>query len=112
MKYTVPKSVEIYRNAISDQKLSIDAFAANEKSYESVKLDKRRDRGYSAFKAYLKVYANDEDNAMSEAAERILFVLRKSAIDNGDPTYLGLAKETTAINSLLRNREPLRSESI
>jgi hypothetical protein len=37
-------------------------------------------------------------------------VVRKSAIDNGDPTHLGLTKETTAINSLLRNLEPLRAD--
>ncbi|MDR1602314.1 MAG: DUF6261 family protein, partial [Tannerella sp.] len=47
---------------------------------------------------------------LSEAAERILYVVRKSAIENGDPLHLGLAKETTAINSLIRNLEPLRSD--
>jgi hypothetical protein len=37
-------------------------------------------------------------------------VVRKSTIENGDPTRLGLAKETTAINSLVRNLEPFRSD--
>jgi hypothetical protein len=99
-----------YDNAVIDQKRSIDVFSASTKSTESEKLDKRRDHGYSALKAYLKVYANDEDSALSEAAERILYVVRKSAIENGDPVRLGLAKETTAINSLIRNLEPLRSD--
>jgi hypothetical protein len=106
----VSEQATTYDNAIIDQKRSIDIFSASEKSSESEKLDKRRDRGYSAFKAYLKVYANDEDVALCEAAERILFVIRKSAVENGDPLTLGLAKETTAINSLLRNLEPLHSD--
>jgi hypothetical protein len=106
----VIEQIEPYNNAIIDQQRSIDVFMASEKSAESAKLDKQRDREYSALKAYLKVYANDEDSALSEAAERILFVIRKSAIENGDPTYLGLTKETTAINSLLRNLESLHSE--
>jgi hypothetical protein len=106
----VIEQVGTYNNAVIDQKRSIDVFAASKKSIESEKLDKGRDREYSALKAYLKVYANDENEALSEAAERILFVVRKSAIENGDPTCLGLAKETTAINSLVRNLEPLRSD--
>jgi hypothetical protein len=106
----VSEQFETYRNAAADQKISMDVFMASEKSAESAKLDKRRDRGYSAFKAYLKVYANDEDSALNEAAERILFVVRKSAIDNGNPVLLGLAKETTAINSLIRNLEPLHAD--
>jgi hypothetical protein len=108
--FGVSEQVETYRIAIAGQKIAIDVFAASEKSTESANLDKRRDRGYSAFKAFLKVYANDADTALSEAAERILFVVRKAAIDNGDPTHLGLAKETTAINSLIRNLEPLRAD--
>jgi hypothetical protein len=106
----VVEQVEAYSNAFTGQKHSIDVFAASEKSAESAKLDKRRDHGYSAFKAYLKVYANDRDTALSEAAERILFAVRKAATDNGDPLLLGLAKETTAINSLVRILEPLRDD--
>jgi hypothetical protein len=106
----VTEQVDTYRNAILDQKLSIDVFMASEKSAESEKLDKRRDKGYSALKAYLKVYANDEDIVVSEAAERVLYVIRRSAIELGDPTRLGLAKATTAINSLLRNLEPFRAD--
>jgi hypothetical protein len=106
----VSEQVETYNNAFIDQKRSIDTFAASEKSAESAKLDKRRDKKYSAFKAYLKVYVNDDDTALSEAAERILFAVRNAAIDNGNPVLLGLAKETTAINSLLRNLEPLRAD--
>jgi hypothetical protein len=99
-----------YANALTGQKRTIDVFAASERSPESSKLDQLRDKAYSALKAYLKVYANDPDNTLSEAAERLLFVVRKSAIDAGDPLRLGLAKETTAINSLLRNLEPLRAD--
>jgi ribosomal protein L9 len=99
-----------YANALNEQKLTIDVFAASEMSPESAKLDKLRDKAYSAFKAYLKVYVNDPDIALSEAAERILFVVRKSAIDVGDPLRLGQVKATTATNSLLRNLEPLRAD--
>jgi predicted Zn-dependent protease len=109
-QFGISDPVAIYRDAIAEQRLSIDVFTSSEKSDKSIKLDNQRDRKYSAFKAYLKVYVNDEDSVMSEAAERILFVVRKSALDNGDPTRLGLAKETTAINSLLRNLEPLHAD--
>jgi hypothetical protein len=94
-----------YRHAVDEEKLTIDVFTASELSPESVKLDQRRDKAYSAFKAHLKLYANDTDNSLNAAAERLLFVVRKSTIDLGDPLRLGLTKETTAINSLLRNLE-------
>jgi hypothetical protein len=106
----VSKQVETYTDTLNEQKQTIDVFVASELSAESDKLDRRRDKAYSAFKAFLKVYANDEDGALSEAAERILFVVRESAIDVGDPLRLGMAKETTAVNSLLRNLEPFRAD--
>jgi hypothetical protein len=106
----VSEQTEIYSNALNEQKRTVDVFSASKLSIESDKLEKRRDRAYSAFKAYLKVYANDGDIALNEAAERILFVVRESAIETGNPLHLGLAKETSAINSLLRNLEPLRSD--
>jgi hypothetical protein len=98
-----------YSEALGGQKQAIDVSAASKRSPESSRLDQLRDKAYSALKAYLKVYANDTDNTLSEAAERLLFVVRKSAIDVGNPLSFGLAAETTAINSLLRNLEPLRA---
>jgi hypothetical protein len=99
-----------YSEAVNEQNQTIDVFAASEQSPESARLDKSRDKAYSALKAYLKVYANDPDDTLNEAAERILFVVRNSAIDVGDPLRVGLSKSTTAINSLLRNLEPLRAD--
>jgi hypothetical protein len=107
----VAEQVESYRNALSEQQLAMDVFTASKLSPESDRLDRRRDRAYSAFKAYLKLYANDADSAVSEAAERLLFVVRESAGEVGNPLLLGLAKETAAIHSLLRNLEPLRADA-
>jgi hypothetical protein len=106
----VSEQTGTYRLALNEEKLEMDVFSASELSPESAKLDKRRDRAYSALKAFLKVCANDVDESVNEAAERLLFVIRKSAIEVGDPLVLGLAKATTAINSLLRNLEPLRAD--
>jgi hypothetical protein len=99
-----------YGNAINEEKQSIAVFSASELSSESLKLDQVRGKAYSAFKAWLKVYANDTYSSLSEAAERLLFVVRKSAIDAGDPLSLGLTQETSAINSLLQSLEPLRPD--
>jgi hypothetical protein len=106
----VSKEAEAYGNALDNQKRTIDVFVTNELSSKSYKLDCKRDRAYSALKAYLKVYANDEDTILNAAAERLLFVIRNSATETGNPLHLGLAKETTAINSLLRNLEPLQTD--
>ncbi|MDR0757467.1 MAG: DUF6261 family protein [Tannerella sp.] len=106
----VTEEVATYGNAVNEQKLTMDVFAASELSPESARRDRRRDLACSAFKAYLKVYANDEDSVLSEAAERLLFVVRKSALDVGNPIHLGLVKETVTINSLLRNLEPFGAD--
>jgi hypothetical protein len=106
----ISEQFETYSSALDRQNRIIDIFTASKLSPESAKLDLRRDRAYSALRAYLKVYANDTDSALSEAAERLLFVIRKSATDVGDPLHLGLAKETSAINSLLRNLESLNED--
>jgi hypothetical protein len=106
----VQEQTGTYSLALNEEKLELDVFSASELSPESAKRDKRRDKAYSAFKAFLKVSANDADESVNEAAERLLFVIRKSAIEVGDPLRLGLAKATTAINSLLRNIEPLRAD--
>jgi hypothetical protein len=106
----VSEQTETYKDAMNEEKLTIDVLTASELSTESEKLDHKRDKAYSALKAYLKLCANDEDSSVSEVAERILFVLRESAAEVGNPLYLGLAKETTAINSLLRNLEPLQDD--
>jgi hypothetical protein len=106
----VSEQSETYRDALNRQNQAIDVFTASESSVESEKLDRRRDKAYSALKAYLKVCANDENVALNAVAERLLFVIRESAIEVGNPIYLGLAKETAAINSLLRNFEPLQAD--
>jgi hypothetical protein len=106
----VSEEVKTYEDALDNQKQTIDVFAATESSSESYQLDGKRDKSYRAFKAYLKVYVNDEDPVLSSAAERLLFIVRESAIELGDPLSLSLAKETTAINSLLRNLEPLQAD--
>jgi hypothetical protein len=106
----VGEQVTSYKNALNEQKLAIDVFAASKQSAESLRLDQSRDKAYSALKAYLKVCVNDLDDTLSDAAERVLFVVRKSAIDVGNPLDIGLAKATTAVNSLLRNLEPLRAD--
>jgi predicted Zn-dependent protease len=106
----VSEQTGTYSAALDEEKSELDVFSASELSPESAKLDKRRDKAYSAFKAFLKVCANDADESVNEAAERLLFIVRKSAIEVGDPLRLGLAKATTAINSLLRNLEPLRAD--
>jgi hypothetical protein len=106
----VQEQTGTYGVALNEEKLELDVFGASELSSESAKLDRRRDKAYSAFKAFLKVCANDMNDSVSEAAERLLFVVRQSAINAGDPLRLGLAKATTAINSLLRNLEPLSAD--
>jgi hypothetical protein len=45
------------------------SFRASALSVESTRLDAQRDRAYSAFKSYVKVYLNDDDGEKSEAAE-------------------------------------------
>jgi hypothetical protein len=106
----VVEQTETYAAALNEEKLTIDVFAASELSSESLKRDRMRDKAYSAFKAWLKIYANDPDTAVSEAAERLLFIVRQTAADTGNPLLLGLTKETAAINSLLRNLEPHRAD--
>jgi hypothetical protein len=106
----VAEQTKTYSVALNEEKLDIDVFEASELSSESAKLDKRRDRAYSAFKAFLKVCANDTNEFVSEAAERLLFVVRQSAIEVGNPLVLGMVKATTSINSLLRNLEPFNAD--
>jgi hypothetical protein len=106
----VEKETEEYRTAQTELKLTLDVFAASDLSPESTRRDWQRDRDYSAFKAYIKVYMNEGDEQKAEAAERIMFVIRKSAVDVGNPLLLGLTKESTAISSLVRNLEPLAGD--
>jgi hypothetical protein len=73
-------------------------------------LDQKRDRKYSAFKAYTKVMLNDDDEAKVAAAERIMDILRKSEREIGNPVFLSLVKESTALLSLARNLEPLADD--
>jgi hypothetical protein len=101
-----------YRAAVDELQATVDVFSAGKLSEESVRRDHLRDRAYSAFKAVVKLRLNDEDEdeAVTAAAERIISVIRKSAQETGDPLKLGFAKESTALNSLLRNLEPLRDD--
>ncbi|MDR1896886.1 MAG: DUF6261 family protein [Prevotellaceae bacterium] len=99
-----------YRAAYGDLKLSIDVFSSSSFSSESSLLDADRDRAYSAFTSFVKVYVNDNDEIKSEAAERVLDIIRKSKQEVGDPIHLGLAKESTALASLLRNLEPFAAD--
>jgi hypothetical protein len=110
VKLGVKEQVDIYRTACSELKFSIDVFSSSELSSESTRLDSRRDRGYSALKSYVKVYLNDDDGKKREAAERIMSVIRKEERELGNPLLLGLAKESTALSSLLRNLEPFAAD--
>jgi hypothetical protein len=110
VKLGVGEQVTEYRSAFNELKTTFDVFSGSHLSPELTKKDKRRDNAYSAFKAYVKVYANDEDEAAAAAAERLLSVIRKSAQEVGDPLLLGLTKESSAISSLLRNLEPLAAD--
>jgi hypothetical protein len=99
-----------YSVACKDLQLTIDVFSVNKLSKESAELDNRRDRAYSALKAYIKVCLNEEDEAKARAAEQIITVVRQSAQEVGNPLTLGMIKESTALLSLLRNLEPLATE--
>jgi hypothetical protein len=101
-----------YRGAVGELQESIDVFSSDKLSAESVRRDRLRDRAYSAFKAFVKLRLNDEDEgeAVTAAAERIISVIRQSAQETGDPLKLGYSKESTALNSLLRNLEPLKDD--
>jgi hypothetical protein len=90
--------------------LTVDVFSVDKLSKESAELDNRRDRAYSAFKAYIKVCLNEEDEAKVQAAEQIIAVVRQSAQELGNPITLGMVKKSTALLSLLRNLEPLACE--
>lgn len=106
----VEEQTRTYGSACGDLKLSFDVFEASELSAESSRLDVCRDRAYSGFKSYVKVCLNDDDEEQSEAAERIIAVIRKTEREIGNPLLLGLAKESTALSSLSRNLAPLAAD--
>jgi hypothetical protein len=109
-KLGVQKQAVTYHAAFDELKLTVDVFSSSELSPESTRQDARRDRAYSALKSYVKVYLNDDDGKKSEAAKRIIAVIRNGERELGNPLLLGLAKETTALSSLLRNLEPLKAD--
>jgi hypothetical protein len=109
-KLGVKEQADTYRAACDELNLTVDVFSASELSPESTRRDTRRDRAYSALKAYVKVYLNDDDEKKSAAAERIIAVIRNEERELGNPLLLGLAKETTTLSSLLRNLEPLKAD--
>jgi hypothetical protein len=106
----VEEQTRAYRSACGNLKQSVDVFESSELSVESTRLDTRRDHAYSGFKSYVKVYLNDEDEPKSEAAERIIAVIRNTERELGNPLLLGLAKESTALSSLSRNLAPLAAD--
>jgi hypothetical protein len=110
VKLSVREQIVTYRAAYDELKLTIDVFSSSELSSESTRQDDRRDRAYSALKSYVKVYLNDDDEEMSEAAERIIVVIRNEERELGNPLLLGLVKETTVLSGLLRNLEPLAAD--
>jgi hypothetical protein len=100
----------VYHTACDELRLTVDVFSGSALSAESTRLDAQRDRAYSAFKSYVKVYFNDDDGEKSEAAERIITVVRNTERELGHPLLLGLAKESTVLLSLLRNLDPLAAD--
>jgi hypothetical protein len=105
----VEQTVE-YRTVCEGLDRSIDVFSASELSSESTRRDERRTRAYSAFKAFVKVNLNDEDEENVEAAERIIAIIRGTERELGNPHDLGLAKTSTALLSLLRKLEPYSAD--
>jgi hypothetical protein len=109
-KLGVKEQADTYHAACDELNLTVDVFSASELSSESTRRDTRRDHTYSAFKAYVKVYLNDDDEKKSAAAERIMAVIRKEERELGNPVLLGMTKETTTLSSLQRNLEPLKAD--
>jgi hypothetical protein len=106
----VAEQTKTYRVACEGLKRSVDVFSASELSAESTRLDMRRDRAYSASKAFLKLCLNDEDETKAEVAERIITIFRNTEKELGHPINVGLAKESVIISSLLRNLEPYSAD--
>jgi hypothetical protein len=106
----ITDQIPVYRSSCEELKRSVDVFSSSELSAESLRLDLHRDRTYSALKAYLKVCLNEEDEEISEAAERLLTILRNTEQELGHPLHVGLVKESTILASLLRNFEPFADD--
>ena len=99
-----------YKASVRELENTIDVFSASALSKESLRLDQIRDRKYSAMKAFVKVMLNDDDEVKVAAAERIMDVIRKSEQEFGNPIFLSMVKESTALSSLVRNLEPLSDD--
>jgi hypothetical protein len=99
-----------YKISCDDLQATIDVFSGSKLSQQSYQSDKLRDRAYSALKAYVKVYLNDDDPIKVDAAERIISVIRQSSKEVGNPLKLGSTKESTALISLLDNLQPLDAD--
>jgi hypothetical protein len=103
--------MDAYRDRIKGMNRTYAVFSASSLSPEITRLDQVRDKRYSALKAFVKVQVNDdEDTEKAAAAERVLFIIRKTDIDTGRPLLLGMAKATAAINTLLANLEPVAAD--
>ena len=102
----VKEQILAYHTGCEGLDRAIDVYMASELSAESTRRDGIRDRAYSAFKAYVKVYLNDENEEITEAAEQVMAIIRNTERELGNPLLLGSAKESATLLSLLRNLEP------
>lgn len=102
--------IELYRTRIDELRRTYAVYAASELTTESEKQDQARDRAYSAFKSFVKVCLNEDDQGVVDAAERVMFVIRKTEIDTGNPLRLPSNKETASINSLIANLALLNAD--
>jgi hypothetical protein len=102
----VAEQIIAYHTACKGLDSAVDVYSSSELSSESTRRDASRDRAYSAFKSYVKVYLNDDNEENTEAAERIMSIIRSTERELGNPLHLGLTKESTVLLSLLRNLEP------
>lgn len=102
--------IEQYRTRLDELTRTYAVYAASELTSESDKLDQARDKAYSAFKSWVKVCLNEEDQEVVSAAERVMFVVDETEIDAGHPLRLSTNKETASINSLISNLTPLHAD--
>lgn len=106
-----PERMETYRASAVNLKRTFDVFAASELSAAAQKLDARRDRIWSSFKAFLKICLNEDDMPeTTAAAERVMFTVRSAVSDVGDPLSLGMTAESAAIDSIVRSLEAVSAE--
>ncbi|MDR0603457.1 MAG: DUF6261 family protein [Bacteroidales bacterium] len=106
----VSEQILAYHSVCEGLDRAIDVYMSSDLSIESTRRDGIRVRAYSAFKAYVKVYLNDENEEIVEAAEHVIAIIRSMEREHGNPVSLGLVKGSTALLSLLRNLEPYSAD--